>query len=113
MNKDITKNIEQYLVSDTNYAIIINGDYGIGKTFYVKNELFPIVSGTEIPNNEDIEFYKPVLISLFGIKSIEELQSQILAELYPFLKSKGMKIASGFLTSALKAWAGTDFTNML
>jgi len=38
MNDEITYRIEQYPELDTNYAIIINGDYGIGKTHYIKNQ---------------------------------------------------------------------------
>ena len=41
MNDQLTERIEEYLQLETNYAIILNGDYGIGKTYYIKNELFP------------------------------------------------------------------------
>ena len=55
MNEDITERIEQYLYLDTNYAIIINGDYGIGKTHYIKNDLFPKVKELKVPNSEKDE----------------------------------------------------------
>ena len=51
MNEEITYRIKQYLELDTNYAIIINGDYGIGKTHYIKNYLFPKIAELKIVNS--------------------------------------------------------------
>jgi len=112
MNEDITERIEQYLYLDTNYAIIINGDYGIGKTHYIKNDLFPKVKELNVPNKEKDEKFLPILISLFGAKSIEEIQNQIFIELYPILKSKGVKIAAGLTNSVLK-YLGNDLKDIL
>ena len=112
MNEDITERIEQYLYLDTNYAIIINGDYGIGKTHYIKNDLFPKVKELDVPNSEKEEKFLPILISLFGAKSIEEIQNQIFLELYPILKSKGVKIAAGLTNSVLK-YLGNDLKDIL
>lgn len=112
MNEDITERIEQYLYLDTNYAIIINGDYGIGKTYYIKNDLFPKVKELNVPNTDKDENFLPILISLFGAKSIEEIQNQIFLELYPILKSKGVKIAAGLTNSVLK-YLGNDLKDIL
>ncbi|AUC76288.1 hypothetical protein [Olleya sp. Bg11-27] len=102
MNEEITNRIEQYLELDTNYAIIINGDYGIGKTHYIKNQLFPKIAKLKIPNSEKDETYIPILISLFGAKSIEDIQNQIFIELYPILKKRGVKIVAGLGNAVLK-----------
>ncbi|XLS27958.1 hypothetical protein ACJD0Z_12200 [Flavobacteriaceae bacterium M23B6Z8] len=113
MNEEITDRIEQYLELDTNYAIIINGDYGIGKTHYIKNELFPKISELKIPNSEKDETYIPILISLFGAKSIEDIQDQIFVELYPTLKKRGIKIVAGLGNTVLKYFGSNlkDFLN--
>lgn len=95
MNEEIIYRIEQYLELDTSYAIIINGDYGIGKTHFIKNELFPIIEKKLVPNSEKDEKYIPVLISLFGSKSIEDIQDEIFLKLYPILKTKGIKWLAG------------------
>lgn len=102
MNEEITHRIEQYLELDTNYAIIINGDYGIGKTHYIKNQLFPKIAELKIPNSDKDEEYIPVLISLFGAKSIEDIQNQIFVELYPVFKKRGVKIVAGLGNTFLK-----------
>ncbi len=108
MTEDLTKRISQFLEIDTNYAVIISGDYGIGKTFYFKNKLFPLVRNINVPNSENEEKYRPILISLFGIKSVAEIQKQIFLELFPLLKNKGVKIASDIGKSLLKVFSGID-----
>jgi hypothetical protein len=112
MNEEITYRIEQYLELDTNYAIIINGDYGIGKTHYIKNQLFPKIAKLKIPNSEKDETYIPILISLFGAKSIEDIQNQIFVELYPILKKRGIKIVAGLGNTVLK-YFGSNLKDLL
>jgi hypothetical protein len=112
MNEEITERIEQYLELDTNYAIIINGDYGIGKTHYIKNDLFPKIAELKIPNSEKDETYIPVLVSLFGAKSIEDIQNQIFVELYPILKKRGVKIVAGLGNTVLK-YFGSNLKDLL
>lgn len=112
MNKEITNRIEQYLDLDTNYAIIINGDYGIGKTHYIKNQLFPKIAKLKISHSENEETYIPVLISLFGAKSIEDIQNQIFVELYPILKKRGVKIVAGLGNTVLK-YFGSNLKDLL
>jgi hypothetical protein len=109
MNEVLTNRILQYLELETNYAIIINGDYGIGKTHYIKNELFPKVKDKLIPNSVKDEKFYPIPISLFGVNTIDEIQNQIFIELYPILKNKGVKIAAGLGKSVFKFFSGSDF----
>ena len=112
MNTDLTNRIVEYIELDTNYAIIINGGYGIGKTHYIKNQLFPLIKKKSIPNSTIDEKFNPIPISLFGVNSIEDIQNQILLELYPILKSKGLKIAAGLGKSLIKHLAGVDLSTM-
>ncbi|MBP5983921.1 MAG: hypothetical protein KA734_09370 [Fluviicola sp.] len=109
---DLTKRISEYLNLKTNYAVVIKGAYGIGKSHYVKNELFPEVKELSVPNKGDIEKYTPILISLFGVNSVEEIQSQIFIELYPFFKTKGFKFAAGLGNSVMKLISGSDFKEL-
>lgn len=102
MKQKITKRLIEYLQLDTNYAVIINGNYGIGKTHYIKNELFSKVRKLEVPDSKKDEKFTPILVSLFGVKSIEDIQSQIFIELFPILKNRGLKIAAGLGNGILK-----------
>ena len=92
MNKNLTKRIIQFLEVETNYALLLRGGYGVGKTHYLKNIFFQKARNTLVPNSSNGENYQPVLISLFGIRSVEEIQEQLFLELFPTLKNKGVKI---------------------
>jgi len=113
MNEQLTERIEEYLQLETNYAIILNGDYGIGKTHYIKNELFPRIKELKVLNSKKDETYIPVLISLFGVNSIDEIQNQIFIELYPILKNRGVKIFTGLGKSIYKFLSGSEFQELL
>jgi len=128
MNTDLTDRIKQYLKLETSYAIIINGDYGIGKTHYLKKELFPIVrtinsNNSSTPKKKKSFFgnesttendnFIPILISLFGTKSIDDIQYQIFAELYPFFKKKGVKIAAGLGKTLYRYFSKSEFKDLL
>lgn len=60
----IIKSIQVYINENmSDYAIMINGAWGSGKTYFVKNKLIP-----------ELEQDKPVIyISLFGTKTIDDL----------------------------------------
>lgn len=93
--------IDYYITTDTNYAIMITGDWGVGKTYYFKNILAKQISETPTFNDNQTK-YKPIYISLFGLKSIEEIQSEIFLLLYPFLKNKAVKLGATLGKSIIK-----------
>jgi hypothetical protein len=94
----ITETVLEYLKLNTNNALLITGDYGIGKTYFFKTNISPEIAKTSILSDASKNF-KPVHISLFGIKSVEDLQTQIYLSLFPFLKSKTVKLTSGLAKS--------------
>lgn len=53
------------------YALLVSGKWGTGKTFFINNYL-------EKESHEEIKFIK---ISLFGIKSVNEIHKQIIFQL--------------------------------
>jgi len=91
--QQIKEIVKQYLQMDTNYALMITGDWGIGKTHYFKHTLKKEISETPVFSDND-KNYKPILVSLFGIKSVEEIQSEIFLCLYPFLKNTKIKLSA-------------------
>ena len=104
MKENLITIIKQYLKIETNYAVIMSGSYGIGKTYFFKNSLSPAITEISIPRDEKKK-YIPIHISLFGINSIEELQSQIFFALYPILKNRGLKLAAGIGKSIIRGIA--------
>ena len=104
MNTDQVEIVLQYLKIETNYAVIINGQYGVGKTHFYKNELVPKIKEISLAKNEQKK-YTPIHISLFGFKSLEEIQTAIFIELFPILKNKGLKLAAGIGKSIIRGIA--------
>jgi Cdc6-like AAA superfamily ATPase len=88
--------VDLYLKMSTNYALLITGEWGIGKTYYFKKVLSERISKTPV-FNDNRKKYKPILISLFGLKSIEEIQLQIFLCLYPLLKGTKFKLGSSIM----------------
>ncbi|MES2726693.1 MAG: P-loop NTPase fold protein [Bacteroidota bacterium] len=85
--------VDLYLNMDTNYALMITGDWGVGKTYYFKHTLKDKISATPVFHNTSKK-YRPILVSLFGLKSIEEIQSEIFLCLYPILKNTKFKLGT-------------------
>ncbi len=94
--KNISSAVKEYLSTQTNYAILISGKWGVGKTFYFKNTLKEEIS--KIDTLEDAgKKYKPIHISLFGLTSIESIKEQIALSIFPLLKNKTFKISTALL----------------
>lgn len=112
MNENLSLRIIDYLNQKTNYAVIISGRYGIGKTYYLENFLFPEIKKIKKETDEKEEKYKTIRISLFGLASIDELEKLIFLEIYPLLKNKGVQIFGGILKGAAK-YAKIDLDKIL
>ena len=82
---------EEYLkASNTNYACLINGDWGAGKTYWLKTKIKPLIEQTATLEDARIK-YKYVYISLYGVNSIQELKNIIFFEFYYLLKNSKLK----------------------
>ena len=79
--RNLEKVIEEYLSKPTDYAIQIVGSWGHGKTYYYKNVLQDKICKHEVNGNARKK-YKPIYISLFGLKSIEDIATKIVIEFY-------------------------------
>lgn len=68
--------------SNCKYAILIDGEWGCGKTYFVKKHLIPKINTTKLPasisgtSKKSLE-YKSIYLSLYGIKSTSEISSQL------------------------------------
>lgn len=91
MNKAIIDNLNYYFSLDKpEYAFMISGDWGVGKTYFVKEYLKNRKSKLKI-----------VWVSLFGVKNTIEIDQVIFQSLHPILSSKAVKISSNLLKGAL------------
>ena len=101
MKQQINEIVEYYLSNDTNHALMISGDWGVGKTYYFKNILRKKIAETSTYAVQQKK-YRPILISLFGLKSIEEIQSEIFLNIYPLLKNKVTKLGTSVVKALIK-----------
>lgn len=81
---DIVKEIVNY-VDETlyNYAVMIDGEWGCGKTYFIQERLYKALETHE--NNRwqserDYKKRKVIYISLYGIKSLDEVTKQLFME---------------------------------
>ena len=75
------------------YAVAIEGEWGCGKTFYIKQLIEKLGA-----QNRRV-FY----ISLYGIATKQEIDQLIFAEMHPFRSSKSAKFATKVLAGLIKA----------
>ena len=93
--------VKDYLTRETNNALLITGEWGVGKTYFFENTLNKKIEEVSIKENVK---YKPIRVSLSGVISIDDIERRIVAELYPSL-NKGLKWGKGifkFLLSTPK-----------
>ncbi len=66
------ESIESFLRMETSGALMITGAWGCGKTYFIKNKLFPYL--TEINESQT---FSPIIVSLFGIRCKNDLPQRI------------------------------------
>lgn len=98
---DIIKVICDYVKNDNaEGAILINGEWGIGKSYYWRNTVIPAIEKLE--NSNTNKNYICLYVSLNGLNKPEDIFNQLLLSKLPWTKSKSFKIASslgGFMLS--------------
>ncbi|PXV61242.1 KAP-like P-loop domain-containing protein [Dysgonomonas alginatilytica] len=63
----------------TNYAMMISGEWGTGKTYLLQNEIMPAISQVSLPNTDNK--YRPVYVSLAGVSTTERLRELMFASI--------------------------------
>lgn len=81
MDKDKIKSaVEKYIKDDlkTDYALMITGEWGAGKTYFLKKDLFDLFRAKK---------KKPIYISLISVSSLESLKEGMFSKINPFYKN--------------------------
>lgn len=105
------------------FAVMITGKWGCGKTYYIK-ERIRIWNGNKIRSGKDSIVLKPIYVSVNGLSSISSVVKKIKTALNPFMYSKGAKVAKKVALTALQVWtkssvdidgdgSGEDLGNLL
>lgn len=119
-NSHIEEYLEYYcgLEYEPNYAVLINGMWGSGKTWFIKNFIknHESIKKTEIikRSKDQLWWYgenkeksaKILYISLYGVATFDDIENEMFKQLCPILSSEKMilatKIARGVLKGTLK-----------
>lgn len=78
MNKLVEEIMEYIKTKDTDYAIMINGKWGSGKTYFWNKELKPTIESTYL---DQYDPFSTIYVSLYGVSSIEEINKKIFFEI--------------------------------
>lgn len=99
-DNEICKYLQNYINNTIyDYAVMIDGEWGCGKTYFVKNVLIPKLKENEEKTSIEIKKKKFVYTSLYGIKTIDELNKQIYMNAY--LNNEKKKKGFSFSSSAM------------
>ena len=101
-NTQLTSYLNEYLKMNTpQFAVMITGKWGCGKTFYIKNRIEEW-SKVKIKTGEESIALKPIYISVNGLNTITSVVRKIKTVLYPVLYSKGAQVAKKVAFTALQ-----------
>ena len=74
-NDELNQYIKHYIEKDkTGRAVMLTGDWGIGKSFYIKNTLIPFLEETKNGS------HKCIVVSLYGVSSLADVSKAIYME---------------------------------
>lgn len=105
MNEHIREYCEKFIESQENphFALFIKGEWGTGKTYFIEKLTEKYTSETDVKQNDIIK------ISLFGVKSSEDIDLKIYQKIHPVLSSNEMKVIGAVARTALKLGTNIDF----
>ena len=79
MNSGIKNYLNEYVKQpDPQFAVLIKGDWGCGKTYFIKNWI----------EKQSPEVLTPIYVSLYGLKHTKQITTAINRVLYPILYGK-------------------------
>ena len=91
IKQNIQKGIQAYL-SDRNvhYAILITGQWGSGKTYFITDLMHSW--NVDTAGEENSISFRPLYISLNGISTVSGLYHVIWKQIYPILNSRKLRL---------------------
>ncbi|MBR5227202.1 MAG: hypothetical protein IKV94_01000 [Clostridia bacterium] len=110
--KELIESIEEYIRRPyTDYAVMINGEWGSGKTHFWNNKLRQRIENIR---NKKGDLYKTIYISLYGINSLEEISKKIFLETNPMMSKALKKFADNVDGNVIPEYVktGVDIANL-
>lgn len=90
MNNNVIEFLENYigLRNNPEYAVMIKGEWGCGKTWFIKNFINKIIQDKKLKKNEI------VYISVYGVQNIEQLEMEFIKAIHPLLNNDAFSIVN-------------------
>ena len=108
--EDLVESILDYVRSDyTDYAIMINGEWGVGKTHFWNNKIRKKIESMQLNGKR----YTTIYMSLYGISNLEDISKKIFIETTQLMDKNLRKFmdANGQTTIPEYAKTGLDMAN--
>lgn len=109
--EELVESILDYVRSDyTDYAIMINGEWGSGKTYFWNNQIKKKIDTMKLNGKR----YTTIYMSLYGISNLEEISKKIFMETSQLLDRDLRKFMDthGQMTIPEYAKTGIDMANL-
>ena len=108
--EDLVESILDYIRADyTDYAIMINGEWGSGKTYFWNNKIRNKIESMQLNGKR----YRTIYMSLYGISNLEEISKKIFIETTQLMDKNLKKYMDthGQVTIPEYAKTGLDMAN--
>ena len=109
--EDLVESILDYVRSDyTDYAIMLNGEWGSGKTYFWNNKIRKKIESMQLNGKR----YKTIYMSLYGISNLEEISKKIFIETTQLMDKNLKKFMNGKHQVTIPEYAktGLDMANL-
>ena len=109
--EDLVESILDYVRADyTDYAIMINGEWGSGKTYFWNNKVKNKIESLKINGKK----YTTIYMSLYGISNLEEISKKIFIETTQLMDKNMKKYMNTTGQSTIPEYAktGLDMANL-
>jgi len=108
MNEVLQAVVDYVRTPQTDYALLITGPWGCGKTYFWKHVVEPHVRQMSCAGRR----FHPLYASLYGCQSVTEIDTQLFLASYPHLKDKWKKrlaaVGGNVLTQLVRAFTGLE-----
>ena len=109
--EDLVESILDYVRSDyTDYAIMINGEWGSGKTYFWNNQIKKKIDTMQLNGKR----FTTIYMSLYGISNLEEISKKIFMETSQLMNRNLRKYMEASGKSSIPEYAktGIDMANL-
>ena len=108
--EDLVESILDYIRSDyTDYAVMINGEWGSGKTYFWNNKVRKKIESMQLNGRR----YTTIYMSLYGISNLEEISKKIFIETTQLMDKNLRKYMNNNKQTTIPEYAktGIDMAN--